>query len=414
MSESLSIKSQRTHTGGFFILLFLAMALMSALLNSTAPTPLYPFYQHQLRLTSLSLTIIYGAYAAGVLISLLCIGNMTNKVRDLRYMITPALLIVLIGAMLFTIANSFMMLLSARFLAGVGTGALTGAANLSLVKFGPGNQGKSAALIATLSFTTGLALGPILSGIALQANFHPTSFPFYIIMIFTFISLMGTLLAWPSNDNVAQDKIPEKHISLHSKDNTLKEELRSDRIGFFLCAASLFTCWAVAASIFSIGPAVSDLLLDVHSRGVFGYVIAIYLIIAGISQILSRRVGAEHSLILGCVSQIVSLFIFYLSIELKSVVIACIGIAIAGYAYGAIFVGSATLVNITSPKESHAKTLSLFYVIAYIANWVPVLSGIIIDHISLRLAVNLLFFISSVTFLILVIMIKPRTFKTLQ
>ncbi|MBS0908447.1 MFS transporter [Tatumella sp. JGM118] len=414
MPESFAIKSQHSHTSNFLILLFLAMALMSALLNSTAPTPLYPFYQNELRLTSVSLSIIYGAYAAGVLISLLCVGNLTHRVSDLRYMIIPALFIVLTGAILFTIANSFMMLLFARLLAGIGTGALTGAANISLVKFGPGDQGKAAALIATLSFTTGLALGPILSGVAMQTNFHPTSFPFYVIMIFTFISLGGTLLTWHSSDNSVQKRVSEKHITPHSKSNSLKEGLRLTGISFFLCAASLFTCWAVAASLFAIGPTVSELLLNVHSRGVFGYVIAIYLIIAGISQILSRRVEAKHSLISGCIFQIISLFIFYISIELNSIVIACIGMAIAGYAYGAIFVGSATLINIISPKESHAKLLSLFYVIAYVANWVPVLLGIIIDHASLQLAVNLLFLISSVTFLILVIMIKYRNFKILQ
>lgn len=40
------------------ILLFLALALMSALLNSSAPTPLYPLYQQQFALSSVSLGLI--------------------------------------------------------------------------------------------------------------------------------------------------------------------------------------------------------------------------------------------------------------------------------------------------------------------------------------------------------------------
>ena len=51
------------------ILLFLPLALMSALLNSSVPTPLYPHYQQMLALSDVSLTLIYGGYAAGVLIS---------------------------------------------------------------------------------------------------------------------------------------------------------------------------------------------------------------------------------------------------------------------------------------------------------------------------------------------------------
>ncbi|VTR49075.1 Uncharacterised protein [Serratia fonticola] len=74
---------------------------MSALLNSSAPTPLYPLYQQQLALTSVSLTLIYGAYAAGVLISLFAVGNLAGKVKDLRSMIVPALLVVLLGGIAF-------------------------------------------------------------------------------------------------------------------------------------------------------------------------------------------------------------------------------------------------------------------------------------------------------------------------
>jgi hypothetical protein len=72
VDEAAKAKSGESH---FAILLFLALALMSALLNSSAPTPLYPLYQHELALSSVSLTVIYGAYAAGVLISLFGVGK---------------------------------------------------------------------------------------------------------------------------------------------------------------------------------------------------------------------------------------------------------------------------------------------------------------------------------------------------
>lgn len=133
---------QNAQASGRTILLFLALALMSALLNSSAPTPLYPLYQQQLTLSSVSLTVIYGAHAAGVLISLFGVGNLAGKVKDLRSMIVPALLVVLSGALLFAQADTFAMMLMARLLAGVGTGALTGAANIALVRFGPRDGGK--------------------------------------------------------------------------------------------------------------------------------------------------------------------------------------------------------------------------------------------------------------------------------
>lgn len=54
---------------------FLALALVSALLNSSAPTPLYPHYQQTLALSSVSLTLIYGGYAGAY--SSLCWGSAT-------------------------------------------------------------------------------------------------------------------------------------------------------------------------------------------------------------------------------------------------------------------------------------------------------------------------------------------------
>ncbi|RQM76110.1 MFS transporter, partial [Aeromonas hydrophila] len=68
------------------ILLFLPLALMSALLNSSVPTPLYPHYQQALALSDVSLTLIYGGYAGGVLISLFGVGNLAGRVSDLRAM----------------------------------------------------------------------------------------------------------------------------------------------------------------------------------------------------------------------------------------------------------------------------------------------------------------------------------------
>ncbi|CAI0709473.1 MFS transporter [Serratia entomophila] len=408
MSDIPAVDKTDSNTSHFAILLFLALALMSALLNSSAPTPLYPHYQHELGLTSVSLTMIYGAYAAGVLISLFGVGNMAGRVKDLRSMIVPALLVVLAGAWVFALADSFFMMLMARLLAGVGTGALTGAANIALVRFGPQDGGKSAALIATLSFTTGLALGPIFSGIALQTGFHTTSMPFVIIMGVAAVAALGVMLKWPPDARAE----PVAHASLGAaaEQSALADGLRATGGKFFLCAAALFICWAVAASILAIGPSVAEKLLGMRSSGLYGYVIAVYLLIAGISQILSRRIKARRSLLFGCLAQALSVAVFAGAIQLGSPGLAAVGMVIAGYAYGAIFVGSATLVNLISPQASHARLISLFYVIAYVANWVPILLGAVIDHADLRLAADALFLASAVVCIALSVMVTRAGF----
>lgn len=380
-------------------LCFIALALVAALLNSSAPTPLYPLYQQQLGLSAVSLTIIYGAYAGGVLIALFSVGNLAGKVADLRSLMIPALLAVFAGALLFSLADSFACLFMARLLAGLGTGALTGAANIALLRFGPKDGGKAAALIATLSFTTGLALGPVFSGVAIQTDFYSQTLPFVLIMMTAAIALTGLRLSWPAHHH-DQPRVVSSSSAI-SADAALKAGLKATGIRFFLCAGALFMSWAFAASILSIGPAVAEHLLEIHRQGVYGYVIAVYLVIAGISQILSRRISARTSLAAGCLTQVISIMFFSWAISTHSLTGACAGLLVAGYSYGAIFVGSATLVNMISPASSHAKLISLFYVIAYIANWVPVLLGAVVDHASLNLAVDLLFSVGAFICLLL-------------
>ena len=193
-------------------------------------------------------------------------GNLAGKVADLRSLMMPALLAVFAGALLFSLADSFACLFMARLLAGLGTGALTGAANIALLRFGPKDGGKAAALIATLSFTTGLALGPVFSGVAIQTDFYSQTLPFVLIMMTAAIALTGLRLSWPAHHH-DQPRVVSSSSAI-SADAALKTGLKATRIRFFLCAGALFMSWAFAASILSIGPAVANQLLEIHRQGV--------------------------------------------------------------------------------------------------------------------------------------------------
>ena len=391
------------------ILFFLAIGLMSALLNSTAPTPLYPLYQSEFNLTSVSLTLIYAAYAAGVIITLLTVGYISKKLSDLRYMIIPSLILVFLGSAVFAFADSFVWLFTARVIAGIGTGALTGAANVSLVRYGPNDNGKIAALIATLSFTTGLALGPVVSGFSLQLNCYPTVSPFVFIMVFSIIALVGIMISWPKNIKEGRGNKMELNECVSDNSISSNKNMYSSR-KFFIVSFSLFICWVIAASIFSLGPSIAQEVLGIHKNGIFGYVMAVYLIIAGVSQIVSRKISPELSLFYGGVSIFCAVLILFLSLFFGSVFLASIGLIIAGYSYGAVFVGCATLINIISPKMNHSKIVSKFYFIAYVANWVPVLLGMIVDHISLVVAADVLLLISFVICGLMSLLIKKTDF----
>nr|WP_275931477.1 hypothetical protein [Aeromonas sp. 1HA1] len=131
-------------------------------------------------------------------------------------------------------------------------------------------------------------------------------------------------------------------------------------------------------------------LLGMRDLGLFGYLIAAYMVLSGLCQLWARRLDARHTLQSGCLALVLCVLLFIGAVHVQSLWLAGLGLLVAGYAQGAVFVGSATLVNCIAPSSSHARLVSLFYVIAYVANWVPVLLGWVSDSVGLRAAVDLL------------------------
>jgi len=374
--------AQKKSSIGFLFLL--ALSLMVSLMNSSAPTPLYPSFQEALHLSVVDLTFIFGSYGAGVLLSLMTTASLAARLKDLRALLVPAALLVFIGTGLFSRGRSLEALCAARLIAGFGAGAITAGVNLALVRFGPADNGKQAALLATLAMVTGLALGPVLSGVALQLNVHPLALPFWLIMVLNLTALLGTLLLWPRQtiDRTASTNDRD------AKPMSLVASLRGIGRPFHLCAWSVFFSWSFAACVFVIGPASAEQLLGLNDHGVFGYSISAYLLIAGASQLLCQRLEARRALLSGLLAQGVALLILLAGFYYTSLMLAAVGLVIGGYAYGAIFVGSARLINQLATPHNHTKLISYFYITVYLFNGVPVPLGMMVDSLGISRAIN--------------------------
>ncbi|MFC6299444.1 MFS transporter [Pseudomonas sp. CCM 7893] len=372
---------KKTSTGFLF---FLALSLMVSLMNSSAPTPLYPSFQEALHLSAVDLTFIFGSYGAGVLLSLMTTASLAGRLKDLRVLLIPAALLVFIGAGLFSRGHSLEALCTARLIAGFGAGAITTGVNLTLVRFGPADNGKLAALLATLAMVIGLALGPVLSGAALQLKLYPLALPFWLIMVLNLTALLGALLLWPRQSI-------ERSASTNDRDAkpmSLVASLRGIGLPFHLCAWSVFFSWSFAACVFVMGPASAEQLLGLNDHGVFGYSISAYLLIAGASQLLCQRLDARRALLSGLLAQGVALLILLVGFYYTSLMLAAVGLVIGGYAYGAIFVGSARLINQLATSRNPARLISYFYITVYLFNGVPVPLGMMVDSLGTSQAIN--------------------------
>ena len=341
------------------LLWFLALALMSALLNSSVPTPLYPHYQAALALSDLGLSLIYGGYAGGVLIALFGVGNLAGRVGGSAHPDTarpaggrgggPALLP---GGQLLVAA------------AGAGPGRDR--------HWGPDRRrqcGAAALWPQGWRQAGGSERHPLLhrragAGASVQRLGTATGL----------LPDPGAIFADPG-DGGLRHRGAGAELAQGRQDGgasaasgqgggSLGEGLRATGAGFLLCALALFTAWAVAASLLAIGPKVVSQLLGMRDLGLFGYLIAAYLVFSGLCQLWARRLDARHTLQSGCLALALCVLLFAGAVHGLPGWLAGLGLLVAGYAQGAVFVGSATLINRIAPPASHARLVSLFYVIA--------------------------------------------------
>ncbi|MCP1117224.1 MFS transporter [Robbsia andropogonis] len=184
-------------------LLLAVLALVIASANSTAPSPLYHQLQVRMGFDSTMLTVIYAVHSAGVLVTLLTTGRLSDRLPDRRVILIPALVCVCIGAVSMAFAQSIGWLVGGRIISGLGVGALTGSASAAIVELAPVELRKRAALFGTSAITFGCALGPLLDAGALWIDVIPTRLSFLLIAsagLATVVAL--TRVYWPVRETV--------------------------------------------------------------------------------------------------------------------------------------------------------------------------------------------------------------------
>src|SRR4051812_29804599 len=156
---SIATASRRTFSNRAMTL-YAAIVAISFSATSSAPTPLYHFYQQSWGLSPAIVTVIFAAYAFGMLASFLTIARLSDYVGR-RPMILSALLLNAVALAIFITAGSASALILARIVQGLGTGiALTtlGAAILDTDKV-------NGALYNSVTAFLGLMVGSLLGGV---------------------------------------------------------------------------------------------------------------------------------------------------------------------------------------------------------------------------------------------------------
>ncbi len=355
--------------------LLITASMMTGVLASSVPTPLYPLYQARLELASFTTTFIFFAYVAGVLSALFVGGRIADKLQDKRKLLIPALVLVTLGAVLMATAQDLSMLLLGRLFAGLGTGSLTGVANASLLDLELPQHKQRAALFGTAAFTLGGIMGPILSGIALQLDFFPTVLPFLLIVVLAAASIWGlSRRPLPKIRALPTVAMPSTALPARPLPPATIQRL------FLLCCLSLSITWGVGSSLMAMGPSFGEKLLGIHNYALSGYAASVLAACAGASQLLSRRTPSSSAFRYGNIIFSLGLICAAAALTFGIPWLMGVAVVITGLGFGSVFIGAAGIVNHIAPPQRRSSMISMFYIAGYIGNAWPLLLGYISDH----------------------------------
>jgi len=359
-----------------------ALAIFAAILASTTPSPLYPVYIAEWHLPQSAGTTIFSVYALGTLLALFLSSRIGRFSRDRRHVLLPGLVATAAGALIFAMADGVPMLLAGRFLSGVSTGFITAAGSAILYELSPPERRGRAAMVATVAFTGGAAAGPCLSSAALALDLAPLVSPFLCIAAIAALAFAGLATArWPAPAPVEEAPVAP------ADDRPLAQRFGSHMQArlFLLSALAVAVAWMLGSMIMALGVGFATTLFGLHVHAAAGLLPAAFQLFAGIGQVLSSRLRALTAILIG-----------FAAIGLLQVLTAVGAIAVipavfiammplGGLAYGAAFVGGATLVNETSTSATLTGRIARFYVVGYLANALPVFAmGFLVDAIGLR------------------------------
>ena len=348
----------------------LASITLAFLAGSSAPTPLYPLYQSRWGLSPVMITVVFGVYALAVLAGLLFAGRLSDHVGR-RPVLIAATLAQALTMVLFATAASAAGLLLARTLQGLITGAALSAVGAAMIDMNK-SRGTAANAVAP---AFGSAAGGIVAGFFVQ--FLPAPMHLVYVALAAVFVLQAVGLKF-MKEPIAP--IPGAWSSLRPQ-FALPPAARGPLL---LAVPVLIAVWALGGLYASLGPMLVRGMLDSNAPLLGGLALFVLAASGGIAVLLLQQLEPRKMMALGAASLLAGAGLTVLALTRSEVALFFLGTAIAGVGFGTGFQGAVrTVVSVAAPHE-RAGTLSIIFIVSYIALGVPaIIAGSMVRHASL-------------------------------
>jgi hypothetical protein len=363
--------------GVAFWLVAYAFAITMAF--SAMPAPLYVLYQQRDGFGSFTVTLVFAAYAVGVIVSLFLAGHVSDWTGRRRVLI-PAVLVNMLAGVVFLVWSALPGLLVARFVSGVSIGLLTATATAHLTELHfasrPGDSRNRADLVATAANLGGIGLGPLIAGLLAQYVTQPLRVPF---LVFEVLLLLGVIAIALAPETVER---PQTTSAYRPQRVAIPAAGRSR---YFAAAVAGMAEFAVFGLFTSLASGILAGTLHQHSHALAGLVTFIVFGAAAAAQTALAGLRLDRQLAVGFMGLAAGLVLVTSAAWLASLALFMIGGALAGGGAGSAFKASVSTVLGLAPAHMRGEALAGLFLASYLGLSVPVIAlGLATQYFSAR------------------------------
>jgi MFS family permease len=353
------------HAAGFWII---AVTFLLVMAYSTVPTPLYPLYQQRDGFPAFTITVVFAAYAIGVMISLYLFGHVSDWVGRRRVLLVAVLLSAL-SALMFVFWSEVPGLIVARLVNGASIGILTATATAHLGELRsvarPAENSIVAASVSGAANLGGLALGPLIGGVFADFLPDPLMLPHVVFLVVLVLAAL-TLQLVPETVDIPADppRWRPQRISIPPL----------SRRRFVIAAFGAFSGFAVFGLFTSLAPTFLVTTFQQGDHLLAGATTFSVFAAAALGQLVLARVRLRTQLTVAVTGCAVGLVGVAIGAVAPALALFLVGGVVAGFGVGLLFKGAiGTAVAVADPARK-GESLALMFLIAYAGLALPALA----------------------------------------
>jgi predicted MFS family arabinose efflux permease len=368
----------RRHARGFWAVTF---AFTVAMACSTIVSPLYGLYQARDGFSSFVVTLIYAAYALGVVISLVLAGHLSDW-HGRRRVLLIALTVPLLAEVVFLVWRDVPGLILARIIIGLSVGATTATATAYIAELNasarPDGSPRRAQLVATAANLGGLGVGPLVGGLLAQWVGHPLTVPF-LVCAAALLASITLVLATPETRErpVPMPRYRPQRVAVPAE----------TRARFAAAALGAFMSFGALGLFTGLQGTILVTALHRTSHALAGATLFALYAAGVIAQAATIAWPLRRTLAVSIVTMVAGMALTVVAVWMSpaSLAVFIVGGCITGAGAGMIFRGCVGTVIEITPAPRRAEALAALFLAGYLGLSVPVLgAGIALQSVSIK------------------------------